>query len=153
MDTAAWNHKGTQECDVVDDTNAQDRDDLAKDSFLDATGDMFGSIDELGQEFGACLTAREIVSTTHVASVPEERFCERIRKDGNCRITHRVEIDPVSGALTTDAWERSDCLIAARHAVGPSVCGGEINLVEGASLSQCLDDLRRTHVAENETGG
>ncbi|NJO38526.1 MAG: conjugal transfer protein TraN [Rhizobiales bacterium] len=131
--------------DVVDETNAQDRDDLAKDPFLDATDDVFGSIDELGQEFGACSTVREIVPTTHVTALPEERFCERIRKvDGNCRITHRIEIDPASGAITADVWEPPDCMVAASHAVGPSVCRGEITLVEGAALGQCLEIGGRT---------
>jgi hypothetical protein len=131
--------------DVVDDTNTQDRDDLAKDPFLDATDDVFGSIDELGQEFSACTTAREIVPTTHVVALPEERFCERIRKvEGNCRITHRVEIDPASDVIVTDVWDPPECMVAASHAVGPSVCRGEITLVEGAALGQCLEIGGRT---------
>ncbi len=131
--------------DVVDETNAQDRDDLAKDPFLDATDDVSESIDELGQEFGACTTAREIVPTTHIATLPEQRFCERIRKvEGNCQITHRVEIDPASGAIVTDVWEPLECMVAASHAVGPSVCRGEINLVDGAALGECLEINGRT---------
>ncbi|NJO37974.1 MAG: conjugal transfer protein TraN [Rhizobiales bacterium] len=131
--------------DVVDDTNAQDRDDLAKDPFLDATDDVFGSIDELGQEFGACTTTRDTVPTTHVATLPEERFCERIRKvEGNCRITHRIEIDPTAGVIATDVWEPPECMVAASHAIGPSTCRGEITLVEGAALGQCLEAGGRT---------
>ncbi len=126
--------------DVVDQTNAQDRDDLAKAPFLDTTDDVFGSIDELGQEFGACTTTRDTVPTTQVNTLPEQRFCERIRKvDGKCRITHRIEIDPASGAITADVWKPPDCMVAASHAVGPSVCEGEITLVEGAALGQCLE--------------
>ena len=131
--------------DVVDETNAQDRDDLANDPFLNATDDVFGSIDDLGQEFGACTTTRDTVPTTHVTTLPEQRFCERIRKvEGNCRMTHWIEIDPASGAIATDVWGPPECMVAASHAVGPSVCRGEITLVEGAALGQCLEIGGRT---------
>lgn len=77
--------------------------------------------------------------------IPEERFCERIRKvEGNCRITHRIEIDPASGAIVTDVWDPQECMVAASHAVGPSVCRGEINLVDGVALGQCLEIGDRT---------
>ncbi len=126
--------------DVVDQTNAQDRDDLAKDRFLDTTDDVLGSIDDLGQEFGACTTTRDTVPTTRVDTLPEQRFCERIRKvEGNCRITHRIEIDPASGAITADVWEPPDCMVAASHAVGPSVCAGTAVVIEGAALGECLE--------------
>jgi conjugal transfer mating pair stabilization protein TraN len=85
------------------------------------------------------------VPTTHVTNLPEQRFCERIRKvEGSCRISHRIEIDPVSGAITADVWEPPECMVAASHVVGPSVCRGEITLVEGGALGQCLEIGGRT---------
>ena len=75
--------------DVIDDTNAQERDDLSDDPFLDTTDQVFGDIDGVADEFGACSTQREAIPVTNTALIPEERFCERIRKvEGDCTITH-----------------------------------------------------------------
>ena len=126
--------------DVVDDTNAQQRDDLSEDPFLDATDRTFADVDVLAGEFGACSTVREIVPVENIALLPEQRFCERILKvEGDCTITHQLSIDAASGAVLTDAWGPPDCMIAASHVVGPSVCTGTATVTEGAALGECLE--------------
>ena len=131
---------GSDAIDVVDDTNAQERGELSDDPFLDATDQTFGDVNALADEFGACSTTREIVPIENTALLPEQRFCERIRKvDGSCTINHQLSIDAVSGTVLTDVWGPPDCMIAASHAVGPSVCTGTATVAEGAALGECLE--------------
>ncbi|MDH3661714.1 MAG: conjugal transfer protein TraN [Alphaproteobacteria bacterium] len=132
--------QGGDAIDVVDDTNAQEHDDFASDSFLHVTDQTFGDIDALADEFGACSTEREIVPTVNTALIPELRFCERIRKvEGGCTITHQLDLGAAGGAILADVWGPPDCMIAASHAVGPSVCTGTAVVTEGAALGECLD--------------
>gem|GEM_PF-4160565 len=99
---------------------------------------MFSNIDGVADEFGACSTTRIAIPVTNTVLIPEQRFCERIRKvEGDCTITHQISVDPGSGTVLTDVWEPSDCMIAASHAVGPSVCTG--TATEGAALGDCLE--------------
>ena len=132
--------EGSDAIDVVDDTNAQQRDDLSEDPFLDTTDQVFSDIDGVADEFGACSTTRTATPVTNTALIPEQRFCERIRKvEGDCTITHQISVDAASGTVLADVWEPSDCMIAASHAVGPSVCTGTATVVEGAALGDCLE--------------
>ena len=132
--------QGSDAIDVIDDTNAQQRDDLSEDPFLDTTDQVFSNIDGVADEFGACSTTRIAIPVTNTALIPEQRFCERIRKvEGNCTITHRISVDAASGTVLADVWEPSDCMIAASHAVGPSVCTGTATVIEGAVLGDCLE--------------
>jgi hypothetical protein len=132
--------KGSDAIDVVDDTNAQQRDDLSDDPFLDATDRTFADVDALADEFGACSTTREIVPVDNTALLPEQRFCERIRKvEGGCTITHQLSIDAASGTVLADDWGPPDCMIAASHVVGPSVCTGTATMTDGAALGECLE--------------
>ena len=132
--------EGSDAIDVVNDTNAQQRDGLSDDPFLDATDRTFVDVNALADEFGACSTTREIVPVENTALLPEQRFCERIRKvEGGCTITHQLGIDAASGTVRIDEWAPSDCMIAASHVVGPSVCTGMADVIEGAALGECLD--------------
>ena len=121
-------------------TNAQQRDDLSEDPFLDATDQTFADVDALAEEFGACSTVREILPVENTALLPEQRFCERIRKvEGACTITHQLSIDASGGTVLADAWGLPDCMIAASHVVGPSVCTGTATVAEGAAHGECLE--------------
>ena len=132
--------QGSDAIDVIDDTNAQQRDDFSEDPFLDTTDQVFSDIDGVAGEFGACSTTRTAIPATKTALISEQRFCERIRKvEGDCTITHRISINAASGTVLTDVWEPSDCMIAASHAVGPSVCTGTATVAEGAALGDCLE--------------
>ena len=132
--------EGSDAIDVVDDTNAQPRDDLSEDPFLDATDRTFADVDALGEEFGACSTTREIVPVENTALLSEQRFCERIRKvEGACTLTHQLGIDAGSETVLADEWGPPDCMIAASHVVGPSVCAGTATVTEGAALGECLE--------------
>ena len=131
---------GSDAIDVVDDTNAQQREDLSADPFLDATDRTFADVDALADEFGACSTKREIVPVENIALLPEQRYCERIRKvEGACTIAHQLDIDAGSGTVLIDEWGPPDCMIAASHVVGPSVCTGTAVVTEGAAPGECLD--------------
>ena len=137
-DQARW--QGSDAIDIINDTNAQQRDDLSEDPFLDTTDQVFNDIDGVADEFGACSTTRTAIPVTNTALIPEQRFCERIRKvEGDCTITHRISVDAASGTVLADVWEPSDCMIAASHAVGPSVCTGTATVVEGAAHGDCLE--------------
>ena len=130
--------EGSDALDVLNATEARERDDLANDPFLESSEQVFGAIDAGAEEFGACSAVREAVPVTNTSVIPEERFCERIQKvEGACTITHRIEI--ADGAVATDIWEPEDCMIAASHAVGPSVCTGTVTVTAGAGLEQCLE--------------
>ncbi|NJO37014.1 MAG: hypothetical protein HC871_04530 [Rhizobiales bacterium] len=132
--------EGSDAIDVVDEANAQQRDDLSDDPFLDATDRTFNDVDALADEFGACSTTREIVPIENTALLPEQRFCERIRKvEGACTINHQLSIDAASGTVLIDEWGPPDCMIAASHVVGPSVCTGTVTVTEGAALDECLE--------------
>ena len=132
--------QGSDAIDVIDDTNAQQRDDLSEDPFLDTTDQVFNDLDGVADEFGACSTTRTAIPVTNTALIPEPRFCERIRKvEGGCTITHQISVDAANGTVLADVWEPSDCMIAASHAVGPSVCTGTATVVEGAALGDCLE--------------
>ena len=132
--------QGSDAIDVVDDTNAQQRDDVSEDPFLDTTDQVFNDIDGVADEFGACSTTRTAIAVTNTALIPEQRFCERIQKvEGDCTITHQIGVDAASGTVLADVWEPPDCMIAASHAVGPSVCTGAATVVEGAALGDCLE--------------
>ena len=132
--------EGSDAIDVVDDTNAQQRDDLSEDPFLDATDRTFADVDALADEFGACSTAREILPIDNIALLPEHRFCERIRKvEGGCTITHELGIDATSGTVLSDTWGPPGCMIAASHVVGPSVCTGTATVTDGVALGECLE--------------
>ena len=50
--------QGSDAIDVIDDTNAQERDDLSEDPFLDTTDQVFNDIDGVADEFGACSITR-----------------------------------------------------------------------------------------------
>ncbi|MEM8950646.1 MAG: conjugal transfer protein TraN [Pseudomonadota bacterium] len=132
--------EGSDAIDAVDDTNAQQRDDLSDDPFLDATDRTFSDVDALADEFGACSTTHEIVPIENTALLPEQRFCERIRKvEGACTTTHQLGIDAASGTVLINEWGPSDCMIAASHIVGPSVCTGTATVIDGAALGDCLE--------------
>ena len=132
--------EGSDAIDVVDDTNAQQRDDLSEDPFLDATDGTFADVDAVADEFGACSTTREIVPVENIALLPEQRICERIRKvEGGCTITHQLGIDAGDGTVLIDEWGPPDCMIAASHVVGPSMCTGVATVIEGAALGECLE--------------
>ncbi|MEZ5933197.1 MAG: conjugal transfer protein TraN [Alphaproteobacteria bacterium] len=132
--------EGSDAIDVVDDTNPQQRDDLSGDPFLDATDRTFGDVDALALEFSACSTTREIVPVDNTALLPEQRFCERIRKvEGACTITHQLSIDGASGTVLADEWGPADCMIAASHVVGPSFCTGTATMTGGTALGECLE--------------
>ncbi len=130
--------EGSDAIDVLDATENREREDLAHDPFLDTSEQVFGSIDAAAAEFGACSAVREIVPLVTTSVMPEERFCERIQKvEGGCTITHRIAIS--NGEVVTDVWGPDDCMIAASHAVGPSVCTGTVTVAAGAELEQCLE--------------
>ncbi|MEZ5934846.1 MAG: conjugal transfer protein TraN [Alphaproteobacteria bacterium] len=131
--------QGSDAIDVTDDTNAQDRDDLPQDPFFDSTDQTFGDIDSVADEFGACSTARAIVPAVNTAFLPDQRSCERIRKvEGACTITHELSVDAASGTVLADEWGPPECMIAASHVVGPSVCTGTATVIAGAALGDCL---------------
>ncbi len=132
--------EGSDTIDVVDDTNAQQRDNLSADPFLDATDQTFSDVDALAEVFGACSTTHGIVPVDNTTLLPEERFCERIRKvEGACTINHQLSIDATSGTVLADTWGPPDCMIAASHVVGPSVCTGTAVVTEGAAPGECPD--------------
>ena len=133
--------QGSDAIDVLDSTNAlETEEDFSTDPFLDATDQVFGDLDQVADEFGACSTTREALPVQTTTFIPEQRFCERIRKvDGNCTVTHDLRIDPATNTVIADDWGPSDCMIAASHAVGPSVCTGKVTLVQGAAIGECLD--------------
>ena len=129
--------EGSDVIDVLDATENREREDLANDAFLDTSKQVFDSIDATAEEFGACSTERDIVPVVTTSVIPEERFCERIQKvEGSCTITHEIIID--NGAVVSDVWEPDSCMIAASHAVGPSVCTGTVTVTAGAGVEQCL---------------
>ena len=130
--------EGSDAIDVLDATENREREDLANDPFLDPSEEVFGSIDAAAEEFGACSTVRETIPVVKTSVIPEERFCERIQKvEGSCTITHQIVIS--NDTVVTDVWGPDDCMIAASHAVGPSVCTGTVTVTAGAELEQCLE--------------
>lgn len=133
--------QGSDAIDVLDSTNAiETEEDFSTDPFLDATDQVFGSIDQVAEEFGACTPVREAIPVESTTIIPELHFCERAQKvAGSCTITHNLQIDPTTNTVLVDEWGPPDCMVAASHAVGPSFCSGDITLVEGAELDACRD--------------